>query len=197
MFGRTHLQFNECVHHDLGIIRVEEVLETARSGTEGSQQEGTVGDALGPRSGQLNRVMSRDAGNDLTSLRKGLGNDRISDSGSLLLVCGTDPGKDDNLLDRTTILLVDLHDVEKPIDSDELDSRNASDSGIVDRYGKVVRLETPGEPTNAYLAQHAHLAGNLRLQYHSDTDAFSVENGRGQNGFDGVTDGMAKVDQIA
>ena len=176
---------------------MEEVLETACSTAEGSQQEGTVRDALGPRGGHLNRVMSRDTGNDLASLGKGLGDDGVSDSGGLLLVCGADPGKDDDLLDWTTVLLVDLHNVEKSINSDEFDSWNAGDSGIVDGHGKVVRLETPGETTDAYLAQHTHLAGDLRLQYHSDTDTFSVKDGRGQNSLNGMTDGMAKVDQIA
>jgi hypothetical protein len=69
--------------------------------------------------------------------------------------------------------------------------------GIVDGHGKVVCLETPGEATNSHLAQHAHLTGNLGLQYHSDTDTFSVKNGRGQNRLNGVTDGMAEVDEIA
>ena len=173
---------------------MEEVLETARPSAKGSQQEGAVGDALGPRSGQLNGVMSGNTRNDLASLRKGLGNDGISDSSGLLLVCGTDPREDDNLLDWTAVLLVNLHNIEKLIDSDELRGGNASDSGIVDGHRKVVRLETPGETTNAHLTQHAHLTGDLCLQYHSDTDTFSVENGRGQNGLDGVTDSMTEVD---
>ena len=107
--------------------------------------------------------MSRDTGDDLASLGKGLGNDGISDRGGLLLVCGADPGEDDNLLDWTAVLLVDPHDVEKLIDSDELGSGNASNSGIVDGHGEVVRLETPGETTDTYLAQYAHLAGNFGL----------------------------------
>jgi len=123
--------------------------------------------------------MSRDTGNNLASLGKGLGDDRISDSGGLLFVCGTDPRKDNDLLDWTAVLLINLHDIEKPIDSDKLGSGNASDSGIADGHGKVVRLETPGEAANAYLAQHAHLAGNLGLQYHSDTDTFSMKDGGG------------------
>ena len=176
---------------------MEEVLETACSSAKGSEEKGAIGNALGPRSGQSNGVMSRDTGNDLTGLRKGFGDDGIRDPSGLLLVRGTDPGKDDDLLDWTTVLFVDLHDIEKSIDSDELGSGNASDSGVVDRHRKVVRLETPGETTNAYLAQDAHLAGNLGLQYHSDTDTFSVKNGRGQNGFDGVADSMAEIDKIA
>ena len=95
--------------------------------------------------------MSRDAGDDLASLRKGLGDDGISDRGGFLLVCSADPGKDDNLLDRTTVLLVDLHNVEKLINGDELGSRNASNSGVVDGHRKVVRPETPGETTDTYL----------------------------------------------
>jgi hypothetical protein len=138
--------------------------------------------------------MGWNTGNDLASLRKRLGDDGISDAGGLLLVCGADSRKDDDLLDWTAVLLVNLHNIEEPIDSDKLGSGNASDSGIVDGHGKVVRLETPGETTNAYLAQHAHLAGDLRLQYHSDTDTFSVKNGGSQNGLDGMTDGMAEVD---
>lgn len=176
---------------------MEEVLEAACSSAKGGQQEGAVGDALGPGGGHSNRVVSRDTGNDLTSLRKGLGNDGISDCGGLLLVCGADLGKDDDLLDWTTVLLVDPHDIEKPVDSDKLGGRNASDPGIVDGDREVVRLETPGETTDAYLAQHTHLAGNLGLQYHSDTDAFSVKNGGGQNSLDSMADAVAKVDEIA
>ena len=176
---------------------MEEVLETAGSGAKGSQQEGAVGDALGSRGGHSNGVVSRDTGNDLASLRKGLGDHGVGDSGGLLLVCGTNPRKNDNLLDWTAVLLVDLHNIEKPVDGDELGSGNAGDSGVADGHRKIVRPEASGETTNAYLAQHAHLAGDLRLQYHSDTDAFSVKDSRSQNGLDSVTDGMAEVDQIA
>ena len=197
LFDGTYLQLNECIHHDLSIVRMKEVLETACSGAEGSQQEGTVRDTLGPRGGHLHRVMGRDTGGDLASLRKGLGDDRISDSGGLLLVRGADPGKDDDLLDWTTILLVDLHNVEKPIDGEELGGGNAGDPGIVDGDRKVVRFDTPGETTNSYLAQHAHLAGNLGLQYHTDTDTFSVKDRRGQHCLNGVANGVTKIDEIA
>lgn len=173
---------------------MEEILETACPSTEGSQQEGAVGDTLGPRSSHSNGVVSRDTGNDLASLGERLGDDGVSDPGGLLLVRGADPRKNDNLLDRTAVLLVDLHNIEESVDRDKLGGGDARDSGVVDGHGKVVRLETPSEATNAYLPQHAHLAGNLRFQYHSDTDAFSVENGGGQNCLDSVADGMAEVD---
>lgn len=196
-FRSTYLQFDKRIHHDLGIVRVKEVLETTCSSTEGGQQEGTVGYALGPWCGHSNRVMSRDAGNDLASFGKGFSDDGIGNTGGLLLVCGANPGKDDDLLDRTTVLLVNLHDIEEPIDSDEFGGGNASDTGVIGGDGKVVCLERPSETANSYLAQHAHLAGNLGLQYHSDTDTFSVKNGRGQNGLDGVTGGMTEVNEIA
>ena len=140
---------------------MEEVLETACSRAEGGQEEGAVGDALGPRGGHSNGVMGWNTGDDFASIRKGLGNDGIGNCGGLLLVCSADPGKDDNLLDRTTVLLIDPHDVEKPIDGDKLGSGNARNPGIVDGHGEVVRLETPGETTDAYLGQYAHLAGDL------------------------------------
>lgn len=142
---------------------MKEVLETTCSSAEGSQQEGTVRDALGPGCGHLNGVIGRDAWNDLTSLGKGFSDDGIGDAGGLLLVCGTDPRKDDNLLDWTTILLVNLHDIEKPINGDEFGGGNTSDTGIVDGDGKVECLETPGETANSYLAQYAHLTGDLGL----------------------------------
>lgn len=142
---------------------MEEILETTCSSTEGGEEEGAVRDAFGPRGGQFNRIMSRDTGDDLASLGKGLGDDGISDCGGFLLVCGADPRKDDDLLDWTTVLLVDPHDVEKSIDSDELGSGNTRNSGIFDGYGKVVRLETPGKTTDSDLTQDAHLAGNFSL----------------------------------
>ena len=142
---------------------MKEVLETACSSAEGCQQEGSVRDALGSGRGHLNRVMSWDTGNDLTSLGKGFSDNGIGDSGGLLFVCGADGRKDDDLLDWTAILLVNFHDIEKPIDGDELRSGNASDTGIVEGNGKVVCLETPGETANSYLAQHGHLTGNLCL----------------------------------
>lgn len=141
--------------------------------------------------------MGGNTGDDLASLRQSLDDDGISNCGSFLLVCGANPGKDDDLLDGATVLLIDPHDVEKPIDSDESGSGNAGNSGIIDGHGKVVGLETPSKTTNGYLTQDTHLAGDLGFQYHSDADTFSVKNRRGQNSLDGMADGMAKVDKIA
>lgn len=176
---------------------MKEVLETACSSAESGQQEGAVRDAFGSGCGHSNGVTGRCTGNDLASFRKGFGDDGISDSGGLLLVGSADPGEDNDLLNWTTILLINLHDIKEPIDSDEPGGGNASDTGIGDGDGKVVGLETPGETTNSYLAQHSHLTGNLGLQYHSDTDTFSVKNGRGQNRLNGVTDGVPEIDEIA
>lgn len=176
---------------------MKEVLETTCSSAEGGQQEGTVRDTLGPGCGHSNGVMSRDTGDDLASLGKSFSDDGISDSGSLLLVCGADPRKDDNLLYWAAILLVNLHDIEKPVDGDKLGGGNAGNTGIVDGDGKAVCLETPGETANGYLTQHSHLTGNLCLQNHPDTDTFTMKNGRGQNCLNGVTDGMTEIDEIA
>ena len=142
---------------------MEEILETACPSTEGSEEEGTVGNTLGARGCHRDGVMSRDTRDDLTSLRKGLDNDWVGDCGGLLLIRGADPREDDDLLDWTAVLLINPHDAEKPINSDKLGGGNARDPGVVDRYGKVVRLETPGKTTNGDLAQYAHLAGDLGL----------------------------------
>ena len=176
---------------------MEEILETTCSSAECSQEKGTVRDALGSGCGHPNRVMGRDPWDNLTSLREGLGDDGICNAGGFLLVCGADPGKDNDLLDWTAILFVNLHDVEEPMDRNELYGRNAGNTGIVNGDGKVIRLETPGEATNSHLAQYAHLAGNLCLQYHPDTDTFTVKNSGSQHGLNGVADGMAEIYEIA
>lgn len=130
-FRSTYLQFHECIHHDLSIVRVKEVLEPACSSAEGGQQEGTVRNALGSGGGHSNRIMGGNTGDDLTSLGKDFSDDGIGDTGGLLLIGCADPGKDDNLFHRTTVLLVDLHDIEKPVDGDKLGGGNASDTGVV------------------------------------------------------------------
>lgn len=191
-----YLEFVESGHHNLGIIGVQKVPQPTGTLAQSSQDQSAVGDTLGTRCRHHNRVVRRDTRNDLCGFRERFGNKRVLDHGRFLFVGSTDPGQNDDLLFISAVLLVNAHDVQKAVNSQETRSREAGDAGVGQGNWEVVSLEAARETANADLGQDAHLTRELSLKNHTDADTLAMKDGRRQNGLDGMADTVAKVDEV-
>lgn len=193
--GSLHL--DEGRHHDLSVVRVKEVAELANAVAEGSEDESTVGDGLGSRSGELEVGVGRRAGVDLNGGREGAGDDIVLDSRGALLERLADAREEHNFLDVAQILLVDAHDVEEGLDLEALGLGELGEERIVEADGEAVGLDAASEPSNSSVAESSETASDLGLENHADGNALAVEDVGSDDGLDGMAKGVAKVDEVA
>ena len=193
----TDLQLVKSGHHDLGVIRVQQVSQPTGATSEGSQHESTVRNALRTRRGHANWALRRHSRDDFGRLGEGLADNGIGNYARFLLHRLADGSQQHDLLLRPAVLLVDAHDVQQAADGEKPRGREARDTRIRQRDGQVVALQAAREAPNADLSEMSELAGHLGLEDHPDADALAVQHSRRQDGFDRVSDRVSKVDEVA
>ncbi|KAI3485871.1 hypothetical protein L1887_50669 [Cichorium endivia] len=189
----------ETGHHDLGVVRVKHVAESAGVAGKSSEDERAVGDGFGAWSGEgdLGVVGLLEDGRDGGAEGENAADDVVADGGGHVFDGVADGVKKDDLLVGARVLLVDLHDVEEAVDGDVEGLGKAGDAGVGERDREVVLLEAASEATDGDLAEAVHVARDLCLEDHADGDALAVEHLGGEDGLDGVADRVAKVDKVA
>jgi hypothetical protein len=192
----TDLEFVKTGHHDLGVIRVQQVRQPTGAISEGSQHESAVRNALRTRRRHANRTLRRQSRHDLGGLREGFPNDGVRNDAGLLLHRLADGSEEHDLLLRPAVLLVDPHDVQKAVDAEEPRSGHRRDARIRERDGPIVALEAARETSDADLTEVPELAGYLGLEDHPHAHALAVQYARRQHGFDRVSDRVPKVDEV-
>src|SRR5258706_10511815 len=126
----AYFEVIEGSHHDLRIIRVKEVLQTAGPSSKSSKHESPVGDTLRARSSHGHRAIFRDSRNDFDSIRKCFSDNIIWDHCRLLFIGRPDSRKQHDFFGRARIFLVDLHNIKQAVNSEELRSWNGGDSWV-------------------------------------------------------------------
>jgi len=184
-------------HHDLGVVRVQQVSQPAGATPEGSQHERAIRNALRTGRGHADRALRRDSGDDLGGLGEGLADDGIGNDAGLLLHGLADGGEEHDLLLRPAVLLVDPHDVQQTVDAEQPRRGHGRDARVGQRDGQVVAPEAARQAADADLSEVPELAGHLGLEDHPHADALAVQDARRQDGFDRVPDRVAKVDEVA
>jgi hypothetical protein len=195
--SHTYLEFMKSGHHDLSVIGVQQVSQSAGAASEGSQHESAIRKALRTRRGHANWTLRRHSGDNLGSLGESFPYDGVRNDAGLLLHRLADGGKEHDLLLRPAVLLIDPHDVQQAVDAEKPRSGHGHDARIRQRDGQVVALQAAREAPDADLSEVPELAGHLGLEDHPHADALAVQYAGRQHGFDRVSDRVAKVDEVA
>lgn len=193
----AYLELNKSGHHDLSIVRVQQVGELASAFAESSENECAIGDTLRAGGSHADWVLGGNTGDDLAGLAQSLGNNLVLDASRLLFISLSDPLEQHDPLFGTAVLFVDFHDIEKLFNGEELGCGDSFDTGVVDGDGEIVGLDAARQPTNTNLTKDTQLTGNLRLEHHTNAYALSMKNGRSKNSLDSMADTVSKVDEIA
>ena len=193
----TDFEFMKSGHHDLGVIRVQQVPQPAGAAPECGQHEGAIRNALRSGRGHADRALRGDSGDDLGGLGECLDDDGVGHDAGLLLHGRADAGEQHDLLLRPAVLLVDPHDVQQAVDAEQPRRGHGRDARIGERDGQVVALEAARQTADADLSEVAQLAGHLGLEDHPHADALAVQDARRQHGLDRVPDRVPKVDEVA
>ena len=175
---------------------MKQVAKTASAVPKRCEHKSTVGDTLAARRAHPHWVVARDTWNNTAGLSQDTANHLILHARRLLLVGLSNPRKQDDLLLRTRVLLVDLHDIEQSVDREETRCRDGRDAGVLDGHGKAICLERASKTANTDLAEHAELASNFSLEDHANRDTLSVEDRRSENSLNSMSDGVSKIDKV-
>jgi hypothetical protein len=193
---RTDLQVLERGHHDLRVVRVQEVSEAARALRERGEHECAVADRLAAGRREADACLRRGR-EDCGGLGERARDERICDDARALLVGLADAAEEHDLLLRARVLLVDTHDVQEVVNGQVPRGGEACNPRIVHGHGQVVRLERADEAADGDLAEHAARARDLGLEDDANGDRLAVENRGREDGLERVPDGVSEVDEVA
>ena len=192
----AYLEVIEGRHHDLRVIRMKEVLQTASPSSKSSKHKSPVGDTLRARSGQGRGAILRDTRNHFDSVRECFSDDTILDRSRFLFIGRADSREEHYFFGWTRVFLVDLHNIQQAANAEELRSWNSGDSGIIDRGREIVGLQSSSKSADCDLAENAHRTSDFCFKDHTDRDAFSVQDGWGKNGLYRMANGMTEIDEV-
>jgi len=176
---------------------VKEVSESTRSSRESSEDESSVRDTLGSWSRHLDRTERRNSRLDLDRITENLPDHLVLDSRRLGFERRPDPVEENDLLLGSRVLLVDSHNIEESVDGEKLGLRKGRDPGIRDGDGETVGFESSFQTTDGDLGEDSEMSSDFSFEDDTDSDAFSVKDLGGNDGFDGVSDGVPKVDEVS
>ena len=187
----------QSVHHNLRVIGVQQVLDADSARAESGKNESSVRDTLRTR-GCAGDIQGRcDTRVHLNAGSKNNANFIVRYNAGLGFIRPTDGRQQDHLFLRTVVLLVERHVKEQLVDRAMLACCHLPDPRVLQRCRQTVGGNALDNSSHGNSLQHTDVSGKLGFLDHTNSDTFSVKDLRGQNGFDGVANGVTPVQKVS